>query len=200
MEQQTKKVSCLSLLLTFMKLGLFSFGGGPAMLMLIKDEIVEKKHWMSDEELTEMVGLSESTPGPIAINLATHLGYKKRGFLGSLCATLGVALPTFLIMFIISLFFRNLMQYEVVQYAFMGIKCAVVFLILRVGINLAKGVKSPFPLILFLIVSILMIVFNYTGIDFSAVYFILIGAFLGLLFYSFIVPHLSKKKEEAKTK
>ena len=77
MEQQTKKISCLSLLLTFMKLGLFSFGGGPAMLMLIKDEIVEKKHWMSDEELTEMVGLSESTPGPIAINLATHLGYKK---------------------------------------------------------------------------------------------------------------------------
>ena len=198
MEQQTKKISCLSLLLTFMKLGLFSFGGGPAMLMLIKDEIVEKKHWMSDEELTEMVGLSESTPGPFAINLATHLGYKKRGFLGSLCATLGVALPTFLIMFIISLLFRNLMQYEVVQYAFMGVKCAVIFLILRVGINLAKGVKSPFPLILFLIVSILMIVFNYTGIDFSAVYFILIGAFLGLLFYSFIVPHLSKKKEEEK--
>lgn len=168
------------------------------MLMLIKDEIVERKGWMSDDELTEMVGLSESTPGPIAINLATHLGYKKRGFLGSLCATLGVALPTFIIMFVISLFFRNLMQYEVVQYAFMGIKCAVIFLILRVGINLAKGVKSSFGIVLFTLVGVLLILFNYLHIDFSAVYFILIGALLGLITYSFIVPHIRNKKEEEK--
>ena len=192
-----KKVSCLKLFLTFLKLGLFSFGGGPAMLMLIREEIVSKKGWMSDDELTEMVGLSESTPGPIAINLATYLGYRKHGFFGALCATLGVMVPTFLIMFVVSMFFRNLMQYEPVQFAFMGVKVAVVFLILRVAISLAKHVKSSgFAVILFLIVAILMIVFHYLNIDFSAIYFILIGLFLGLLVYSVIIPLTHKNKEE----
>ncbi len=192
-----KKISCLKLFLTFLKLGLFSFGGGPAMLMLIREEIVTKKGWMSDDELTEMVGLSESTPGPIAINLATYLGYRKHGFFGALCATLGVMVPTFLIMFIISIFFRNLMQYQPVQFAFMGVKVAVVFLILRVAISLAKHIKSSgFAVILFLIVAILMIVFHYFNIDFSAIYFILIGLFLGLLVYSLIIPLTHKKKEE----
>ena len=194
-----KKVSCLKLFLTFLKLGLFSFGGGPAMLMLIKEEIVTKKGWMNDEELAEMVGLSESTPGPIAINLATYLGYKKHGFLGSLSATLGVMVPTFFIMFIVSMFFRNLMQYEAVQFAFMGVKVAVVFLILRVAISLAKNVKSSgFSVILFLIVAILMIAFHYLNIDFSAIYFILIGLLLGLLVYSLIIPLTQKNKEEVK--
>ena len=194
-----KKVSCLKLFLTFLKLGLFSFGGGPAMLMLIKEEIVTKKGWMNDEELAEMVGLSESTPGPIAINLATYLGYKKHGFLGSLSATLGVMVPTFFIMFIVSMFFRNLMQYEAVQFAFMGVKVAVVFLILRVAISLAKNVKSSgFSVILFLIVAILMIAFHYLNIDFSAMYFILIGLLLGLLVYSLIIPLTQKNKEEVK--
>lgn len=192
-----KKISCLKLFLTFLKLGLFSFGGGPAMLMLIREEIVTKKGWMSDDELTKMVGLSESTPGPIAINLATYLGYRKHGFFGALCATLGVMVPTFLIMFIISMFFRNLMQYQPVQFAFMGVKVAVVFLILRVAISLAKHIKSScFAVILFLIVAILMIVFHYFNIDFSAIYFILIGLFLGLLVYSIIIPLTHKKKEE----
>lgn len=199
MKSETKKVSNWKLFLTFMKLGLFSFGGGPAMLMLIKEEIVTKNGWMSEEELTEMVGLSESTPGPIAVNLATYLGYRKHGFLGALCATLGVMVPTFLIMFIVSMFFRNLMQYEPVQYAFIGVKCAVVFLILRVAISLAKHVKSSsFAVILFLIVAILMIVFHYLNIDFSAIYFILIGLFLGLLVYSLIIPLTQKHQEEVK--
>lgn len=197
MRESNKKVSLLSLLLTFMKLGVFSFGGGPAMLMLIKEEIVSKKGWMSDDELAEMVGLSESTPGPIAINLATYLGYQKHGFLGALCATLGVMIPTFFIMFLISMFFQNLLQYEVVQYAFLGVKVAVVFLILRVAISLAKHTKSSgFAVILFLIVSILMIVFHYLNIDFSAIYFILIGAFLGLLLYSVILPIKNKQRKE----
>ena len=192
-----KKVSCLKLFLTFLKLGLFSFGGGPAMLMLIREEIVTKKGWMNDDELTEMVGLSESTPGPIAINLATYLGYRKHGFFGALCATLGVMVPTFFIMFIVSMFFRNLMQYEPVQFAFMGVKVAVVFLILRVAISLAKHVKSSsFAVILFLVVAILMIVFHYLNIDFSAIYFILIGLFLGLLVYSLIIPLAQKKQKE----
>lgn len=199
MKEKAKKVSTLKLFLTFLKLGLFSFGGGPAMLMLIREEIVSKKGWMSDEELTEMVGLSESTPGPIAINLATYLGYKKHGFWGALCATLGVMVPTFLIMFLISMFFRNLMQYEVVQYAFIGVKVAVVFLILKVAISLAKQTKSSgFAVILFLLVAILMIVFHYFKIDFSAIYFILIGAFLGLLIYSLIIPLSKRRKEKIK--
>ena len=181
----------------FFYIGVLTFGGGYAMIPMIQDEVVSRG-WLEASSLTDFIAISESTPGPIAINLATHLGYKKRGFLGSLCATLGVALPTFIIMFVISLFFRNLMQYEVVQYAFMGIKCAVIFLILRVGINLSKGVKSSFGIILFTLVGVLLILFNYLHIDFSAVYFILIGALLGLITYSFIVPHKRNKKEEEK--
>ena len=142
MKNKGDRVSLITLLLTFTKLGLFSFGGGTTMLTLMKDEFVDKKKWLNDDELVEMTALSESTPGPIAINLATYLGYKKRGWLGSLMATLGVVIPTFLIMFIISLFLGNLMQYEGVQYAFMGIKCGVVFLILRTAIKLIQGLKG----------------------------------------------------------
>lgn len=177
----------LQLMLTFMKLGVFSFGGGASMIMLLHDELVVKKKWLDEDELTEMIGISESTPGPIAINLATYLGFKKAGFLGALMATLGIVLPTFLIMFIISLFFKNLMSIKVIQYAFMGIQVAVVFLIVKVALNFTKALKhDSFAILLFLIVGILMIVFHYLNINFSAVYFILIGLLLGIIFYSLI--------------
>jgi len=157
------------------------------MIMLLHDELVVKKKWLDEDELTEMIGISESTPGPIAINLATYLGFKKAGFLGALMATLGIVLPTFLIMFIISLFFKNLMSIKVIQYAFMGIQVAVVFLIVKVALNFTKALKhDSFAILLFLIVGILMIVFHYLNINFSAVYFILIGLLLGIIFYSLI--------------
>lgn len=195
MKKERYTVSKTKLLLTFMKLGLFSFGGGATMLSLLRNEVVVKNKWMSDEELMEMTGIAESTPGPIAINLATYLGYKKHGWLGSLCATLGVVIPSFVIMFIISLFLQNLMQFEVVRYAFMGIKVGVVFLILKTSYELIKGLKNDIiAVIFFALVAIAMIVLAIFSVDFSAIFYILIGLVLGILIYAIIKPRIGAKK------
>lgn len=195
MKKKKYSVSSSKLLLVFMKLGLFSFGGGTTMLSLMRDEIVVKHKWMDDEELMEMTGLAESTPGPIAINLATYLGYKKRGWFGSVCATLGVIIPSFVIMFIISLFLSNLMNFEVVQYAFLGIKCGVVFLILKTSIDLIKGLKSEIiAVIFFILTAIAMILITVFSINFSAIFFVLIGLVLGILIYAILKPRIGGKK------
>lgn len=165
------------------------------MLTLLQGELVEKRKWIDNDELMEMTAISESTPGPIAINLATYLGYSRGGFLGALLATLGVVLPPFVIMFIISMFFQNLLQFEAIQYAFMGVKCGVVFLLCKVSITLIKGNKKDWlALVLMIIVTILMVVFTIFAINFSAIYFILIGAVLGLIIYG-LIPF---KKEQKK--
>lgn len=179
-----------------MKLGLFSIGGGTTMLTLLEGELVEKRKWINNDELMEMTAISESTPGPIAINLATYLGYKRLGFFGALLATLGVVIPPFIIMFVISLFFQNLLEYQAVQYAFIGVKCGVVFLLCKVSITLIKGNKKDWiALLIILIVTSLMVTFTIFAINFSAIYFILIGAVIGLLIYG-LIPF--KKKEEQK--
>lgn len=185
----------LSLFLTFLKLGLFSIGGGTTMLTLLQGELVERKKWIDNDELMEMTAISESTPGPIAINLATYLGYSRGGFLGALFATLGVVIPPFIIMFVISMFFQNLLEFQAVQYAFIGVKCGVVFLLCKVSITLIRGNKKDWLAILILLsVITAMIVFTILAISFSAIYFILIGAVLGLLIYG-LLPF---KKEQKK--
>ena len=185
----------LILFLVFLKLGLFSFGGGTTMLTLLHDELVEKRKWIDNDELMEMTAISESTPGPIAINLATYLGYSRGGFLGALFATLGVVVPPFAIVFVISMFFQNLLTYEVVQYAFMGIKCGVVFLLCKVTITLLKGNRKDWlSIIIFTVVTALMVIFTIFAVSFSAIYFILIGAVIGLVVYG-LIPY---KKEQKK--
>ncbi len=185
----------LSLFLVFLKLGLFSIGGGTTMLTLLEGELVEKRKWMKEDELMEMTAISESTPGPIAINLATYLGYSRGGFLGAVLTTLGVVLPPFAIMFVISLFFQNLLEYQAIQYAFIGVKCGVVFLLCKVSITLIIHNKKDWLSLLLLIgVTAAMVVFTILAINFSAIYFILIGAVLGLLIYG-LLPF---KKEQKK--
>ena len=100
----------LNLFLTFLKLGATTFGGGYAMIAQLNDIVVKKKRWMTNDELLEICGIAESTPGPIAINLATFIGYKKGKLLGSILSTLGVIFPAFLFIFIISLFLNKLME------------------------------------------------------------------------------------------
>ncbi len=142
MSKPSKLKEILILMLTFMELGLFSFGGGATMLTLIRTELVLRKKWLNDEELVEMTAIAESTPGPIAINLATYLGYKRAGFLGALFATLGVTIPTFTIMFLISLAYHALPDVPVVEWIFTGIKCGVVFLILYTSVCLIKTIGN----------------------------------------------------------
>lgn len=165
------------------------------MLTLLQGELVEKRKWIDNDELMEMTAISESTPGPIAINLATYLGYSRGGFLGALFATLGVVLPPFAIMFAISMFFQNLLDFEVVKYAFMGIKCGVVFLLCKVTITLLKGNRKDWiAIVIFAVVASLMVVFTIFAVSFSAIYFILMGAVIGLLVYG-LIPY---KKEQKK--
>ena len=187
MKEKKSLKNLLTLFLTFFKLGIFSIGGGPTLLTLIQGEFVEKKKWLDNDELMEMTAIAESTPGPIAINLATYLGYKKGGFLGALVSTLGVIITPFVLMFCISLFLENILSNEAVQYAFMGVKVGVVFLLLKVSITLIRGVKKDwFGVLLLFITTIGMILITIFSVNFSAIYFILLGAVLGLLIYGII--------------
>lgn len=164
------------------------------MLTLIQGEFVEKKKWLDNDELMEMTAIAESTPGPIAINLATYLGYKKGGFLGALVSTLGVIITPFVLMFCISLFLENILSNEAVQYAFMGVKVGVVFLLLKVSFTLIKGVKKDwFGVALLLLVTVAMVLITIFSVDFSAIYFILMGAVLGLLVYGIIPKKRGQK-------
>ena len=132
----------LKLFLTFAKIGAFTFGGGYAMISIIEDECVEKKKWITSEQLSMVTAIAESTPGPIAINCATYTGYMQAGVPGAFCATLGVTLPSFLIIYLISLFFDNFLEIAVVAKAFKGIKIAVGILITRAALNLWKKKKE----------------------------------------------------------
>lgn len=174
-----------SLFITFFKIGLFTFGGGYAMLAQIRENIVEKKQWLTDDELTEIIAIAEATPGPIAINMATFVGFKQKGFWGSVFSTLGTVLPSMIIIFIISLFLDDFMSNKYVAYAFRGIKCAVAFLILKAGIGmLLKIEKKALPIIIFSLVFIAMILFELFSVNFSSVFFILAGGVIGIIAYS----------------
>lgn len=183
----------LSLFLTFFKMGIITVGGGYAMIANIRDEIIERKGWLSDEELMQIITIAESTPGPIAINMATYIGYKKGGFWGGLLATLGVVLPSLLIIFTISLFLDAFMTNKFVAYAFIGIKSAVAFLIVRAGLGMVKKLKGkPLQIVLFLVVFVLMIIFELFSVNCSSIFLILGGGVIGIFAYAL----LSKKQPE----
>ena len=173
-----------SLFFELFKIGLFTFGGGYAMISIIDREIVEKKKWINQDEYTDIIAIAESTPGPIAINSATFIGYKVCGVLGSILATLGVVLPSFIIIFIISLFFDAFLSLEFVGYAFHGIQACVAFLILNAGISMFKGLKkSVFNVIMFTLTVIVLTVFTLFSLKFSTILYILIGGVVGVIFY-----------------
>mgnify|MGYP002508978885 CR=1 FL=1 len=172
----------LKLFLTFFKIGLFTFGGGYAMIPIIQSEVSEKRKWISEEELMHVITIAESTPGPIAINAATYVGYKICGFFGSLAATVSVVLAPFTIIYLISLFLEQFMQFKIVENAFKGIQIAVAFLILSAGIKFIKKLKKqPFPIITVALTVAVMIALDLFALSFSSVYLILMGAFAGLM-------------------
>lgn len=172
----------IDLFLTFLKLGATTFGGGYAMISQINDIVINKKAWLTNDELLELCAIAESTPGPIAINLATFIGYKKGNFLGSLFSTIGVVLPSFVFIFLISLFLNQFMKNIYVQYAFIGIKCAVAYLIIKAGIKMfIKMKKNLWQKIIFICIMIIMITLELFSLNFSTIYLILIGGFIGLI-------------------
>ena len=137
----------LDLFLTFAKVGLFTFGGGYAMISLIENSCVEKKGWFTHDEMMNVTVIAESTPSPIAINCATFVGYKQKGMIGAIAATIGMVLPSFCIIFLISMFLDNFLEIAWIAHAFMGIKIAVGILILDAAIKMIRKMqKKPIPL------------------------------------------------------
>ena len=127
---------------TFAKIGMFTFGGGYAMISMIDHACVEEKKWITHDELMDMTVVAESTPGPIAINCATFTGFKIAGLPGAVAATLGMIVPSFVIIYLISMFLENFLELTIIANAFRGIKIAVGLLILEAGINMAKKAKK----------------------------------------------------------
>ena len=191
-----KKLKQLGLLfVTMLKIGLFTFGGGYAMIALLQNEFVEKKNWLPKDEFMDMVAIAESTPGPIAVNSATYIGYKMAGVWGSIMATIGVCLPSFVIIFVISLFLEKFLSLKYVAYAFKGIQVCVSYLILAAGIKMLKGLKlNLFNIIIIVAVFGCMVAFSLFAIQFSSIYYILISGGLGLAVY--LVSYFIKRSKQ----
>lgn len=184
MKERRDKRQLLNLFLTFLKIGAFTFGGGYAMLALLEDEFVERKKWIEKQDFLDMIAIAESTPGPVAINSATYIGYKVWGFFGSLLSTLAVVLPSLTIIFIISLFFDRFLAIKWVEYAFRGIQACVIYLILSAGIKTFSSLKkSAFNYIIVFAVIAAMVTLTVFSVNFSSIYIILICGIIGLAAY-----------------
>jgi chromate transporter len=185
METLVKKIKgYLSLFLTMLKIGLFTFGGGYAMIALFENEFVEKKKWLEKDEFLDVAAIAESTPGPIAINAATYIGYKNAGIIGSIIATLGICIPSFIIIYAISLFFDAFLSLTLVAYAFKGIQICVVYLILTAGLKMLAHIKkNAFNIIIISITLICMVVFSLFAVKFSTIFYIMISGACGVVVY-----------------
>ncbi len=181
---KTRFNSLIEIFLTMLKIGAFTFGGGYAMIALLENEFVSKKKWIERSEFLDMVAISESTPGPVAINMATYLGYKVSGFFGSLAATVAVAIPSFFIIYVISIFFDAFLSLTLVSYAFKGIQVCVVYMILSAGLKMQKDIeRKPMEMTIFFATILCMVGFSIFAVKFSTVLYILIGGFVGLFVY-----------------
>ena len=170
-----------TLFFTMLKIGLFTFGGGYAMIALLENEFVTKRGWLEQEEFLDVAAIAESTPGPIAINSATYIGYKQAGIFGSVVATLGMTLPSFCIIYAISLFFDAFLSLTVVACAFRGIQIAVLYLILSAGLRMLKKMKkTPFSWAVLLLTLIGMVTLTLFSVKLSTIVYILAGGTAGV--------------------
>lgn len=174
----------LNLFFTMLKIGLFTFGGGYAMIALLENEFISKKKWIEKDEFIDMVAIAESTPGPVAINSATYIGYKLLGFWGSFLATIAVCIPSFAIIFVISLFFDAFLTLTLVSYAFRGIQACVIYLIMSAGLKMMKDMeKNIFNIIILTVTLACMVLFSVFSVSFSSIFYIIISGFIGLFVY-----------------
>ena len=192
-----KKHSALwEIFASLFKIGLFTFGGGYAMIALIENEYVTKRGWLTKEEFLDLVAIAESTPGPIAINAATYVGYKRSGTLGAIIGTVAMCLPSFIIIYTISLFLDAFLSFSLIASAFRGIQICVIYLVISAGIKLLRGMKrEPLSIGIVAAVSGLMVLFSLLAVNFSTVLYIVFSALLGVAIY---LVGLIKKRGEAK--
>ena len=169
----------------FFKIGLFTFGGGYAMISIIEDACVDRRGWITKEEMDELVVVAESTPGPIAINCATFVGARQGGFPGAAVATLGMVLPSFLVIFAISRFLDRFLEIRAVASAFKGVKLAVGVLVLDAGLRMLRRMpKKPLPVIILAVTLALMLLVNFTALRLSSVVLLLAAAALSLAVFA----------------
>lgn len=166
------------LFIIFARIGGFTFGGGYAMLPMLKKEVVENKGWATEEELLDYYAIGQCTPGIIAVNTATFVGYKTKGILGGIAATLGVVAPSVVIITVITLFLQNFMEYEIIQHALAGIRVCVCVLVFDAVWSLGKkSVKGIFAIIVFAIVLVLSLL-----VDCSPIVFVLLAGVAGVIY------------------
>ncbi|MCR5404944.1 MAG: chromate transporter [Butyrivibrio sp.] len=180
----------LELFLTFAKIGMFTFGGGYAMISLIQDSCVEKKKWITQDEMMNITVIAESTPGPVAINFATYVGYRQKGLIGALVSTFGMVLPSFVIIYLISMFLSNFLEITWVARAFLGIKIAVGILIVDAAVKMMSHMKKNLWTRAIIVISFAAMIF--TGI--SSVTLMLVFALLNLAVYVIFVEKKEVKK------
>ena len=172
------------LFITFAKIGLFTFGGGYAMISMIENNCVERKQWITHDEMMNVTVIAESTPGPIAINCATFTGYKKAGFIGALVATLGIVVPSFVVIYLISMFLDNFLELTIIANAFKGIKIAVGILILDAAFTMIKKMhKKKLPRAIMISSAIVMLCINIFAWDFSSISLMVIAAVVSLTIF-----------------
>lgn len=176
-----KAKSLGTLFFTFFKIGLFTFGGGYAMIALLEEEFIQRRKWLDKDEFLDMAAIAESTPGPVAINSATYLGYKLAKVPGAATATVAVCLPSFLIIYAISLFFEQFTQLTVIANAFKGIQVCVIYLIFSAGVRMLKALdKSPFATGVLAAVMLVMVGLSLAGVSVSSILLILLSGAAGV--------------------
>lgn len=181
------------LFLTFMKVGALTFGGGYAMIPIIEEEVTKKKKWITELEIIDIIAISESTPGPIAVNTATYVGYKVAGIWGAIISTLGLVIPSFVIIFVISFFYKDFIKIKFFSAMFKGLKVGVILLLVNAVIKLAKSVKvNLISIILFVVALITSILFSFYNIQFNYLSLCLIA--LGII-VGIVLTLLSKEKK-----
>ena len=174
------------LFLTFAKIGLFTFGGGYAMIAMMENICVEKKKWITHDDMMNVTVLAESTPGPIAINCATFVGYQQAGLTGSLLATVGIVLPSFVIIYLISLFLDNFLEIPLIANAFRGIRIAVGLLILDAALTMIRKMpKKRLPRILMFTAFAAMLLINAFALNISSITLMLFAAAVSLTVFAF---------------
>ena len=176
-----KKKILAKLFFSTLYLSAFTFGGGYAMIALLEEEFIQRRRWLDKDEFLDMTAIAESTPGPVAINSATYLGYKLAGVPGAATATVAVCLPSFLIIYAISLFFEQFTQLTVIASAFKGIQVCVIYLIFSAGVRMLKALdKSPFATGVLAAVMLVMVGLSLAGVSVSSILLILLSGAAGV--------------------
>ena len=175
--KQSKLKTLWEVFFTFFRIGAFTFGGGYAMIPLIQRETVEKHGWVTDDDILEIIAIAESTPGPIAINSSTFVGYRTAGFWGAFFGTLGMVMPSFLVITIISYVLNEFQSLKPVQYAFYGIRAGVLALIIKALWNMYK--KAPKGRIAYIIMALAFVLVAL--LDVSVILVLILCAAIGLV-------------------